>query len=161
MTSERRPGGEPPKYTEEASIEWMILNNAETVFASRSEKLRFDLVKRVLQWMLDTNGNNWFEKTSNPNQNTMPKRGWPHVRPSDYETKGYIQTLRNDMQQGCLTEELDVLSEYLTWVDDELPVEYRERRNVILDAIDMGDEERYRQRLKRFAENGRKFWFDK
>lgn len=147
----------PPKYTDETTTEWAILHGAEEFFKQRDEKLRFGLVKRVLQWMLDTDENGWFEKTKDGHaQSPRPRTANGHddviVRSGQEEIAGYIRMLRYDVLEGRydkkpgqLTGEVAALYGYVSQLatlfkeDESLPKDYEKRRLIIQDNLMLQD----------------------
>ena len=143
----------PPKYTHESTIEHRIIADAEVFFAERDEKLRFDLVKRVFQWMLDTDDNGWFEGTEAHKQ--RQGRRAPRIRSGEWEIQEYLATLKMDTWRGHLTGEVDALYEYTASLEqvlqeaDDMPADYEKRRLIIQDTLNPA--ERYDRLLRSFV----------
>lgn len=129
----------PPKYTHESTIEHQILADAEVFFAERDEKLRFELVKRVFQWMLDTDDNGWFEGTEAHKQ--RQGRRASRIRSGEWEMQEYLRLLQSDTYRGHLTGEVDALYEYISSLEqvlrgaDGIPTDYEKRRLMIQDTL--------------------------
>lgn len=125
-----------PLYIDEGSDEYAILAGAEKFFAERDEKLRYELVKRVFQWMLDTDENGFFEQTSGTRRAPVDIRElfassyWRTrvlIRPSDEEMESYLWTVERDALRG----EIDAMHDYTLEIHDQLPPEYESRREFI------------------------------
>lgn len=142
---------ERPLYTHENTIERRILDDAEQFFLDQSpkgdgKKLRFDLVKRPLQWMLDTDDNEWFEKADGREpmetkllytQRFEVSKNEPEIRSSDIEMRKYMRIMRRDVGDGHLSGEVDALNRYLDKIVDDLPIQYERRRLLLARATTM------------------------
>ncbi len=141
-----------PLYVNEGSVERGILDEAEKYFTDRDERLRFDLVKRVFQWMLDTNENGWFENATLANRDLWHK-GYG-IRESHTEMKLYLYTLLGDVRTNCLTGEVEALKGYIDQISETIPHDYRQRYEFVKDTIYP------EERLERLRRIGQQFWND-
>jgi hypothetical protein len=147
---------QPPQYTIENTVEWQILHDAENFFAKRGEELRFDLVKRIFQWMLDTDENGWFERTTRWDGDEEDERDRPvidfmtgrtshfyHIQtkigvcPSDHEISDYIKRLERDVDETRLTGEVQALHRYIRRIRKKIPEQYEVRREMVEHSINI------------------------
>lgn len=131
--TERQPV--PPQYTVEGTPEWQLVEGGKEFFARRDEKLRYDLVKRALQWSLDTDENGWFE----PPRRMFGGDGTCNrdefgafVRRSDWELEEYLGVVSRDIVDGNLTGELSTLREYMDLTRGKVPPQYAIRYDTAL-----------------------------
>lgn len=137
----------PPLYTQEDTIERQILDGAEAFFNQRDENLRFDIVKRVFQWMLDTDENGWFERTQDSLRD-IEKMRRPYIRRGNIEVDEYMRVMANDTAQERLTEELTATSDYLDQIEEMIPEKYLRRHQFVQDSAQ--EYYAYAQRRKDF-----------
>ena len=140
-----------PTYVRDGTKEKEILDGAEVYFTERDEKLRYDLVKRVFQWMLDTNENGTFEPIDPTGY--MLWRPGNGIRESNKEMRQYLFTLREDTRTKCLTDEVKVLNDYIELIEPDLPADYQERREFIRDMVNPGDP------WERLHKIGERYWY--
>lgn len=140
-----------PLYLDRCTKEHEILANAEKFFLERDEKMRYGLVKRVFQWMLDTDENNFFEKAHDAEsrktqirelllddsfwRSEPPRLKTIKIRPSAPEIEGYIRMLAVDTRDGILTGEVESMYDYAVAIKDDIPPQYENRRMHIIDSV--------------------------
>ena len=131
----------PPRYTEAGTIEWLILAGGEKFFADRDEKLRYGLVKRALQWMLDSEENGWFDQYRRLHELSYSFHSRePQIRSSRAELDEYLFIVSNDVADETLTGELSALNDYLSALSDTVPAEYEHRYNFVANRAQRYDE---------------------
>ena len=140
-----------PKYAQEGTKEREILDGSRVFFTERDEKLRYDLVKRVFQWMLDTNENGTFGYADMADHDVW-SRG-ERIRESNKEMKRYLWTLLEDVRTKCLTDEMNAVDEYVELIKPTLPEQYQERREFIHEIINPRD------RAERLHKIGERYWY--
>lgn len=139
-----------PQYTVEGTVEHGILAGSEVFFAERDEKLRYDLVKRLVQWIMDTDDNAFYDEAHSDNVVGLT---------SSQGIRSYVAMLRRDTMDNCLSDELETLHEYLRSVDKDIPEQYLQRYNMVVFGIEGSHEDPYEtdrrvERAKRLFE-----WF--
>lgn len=114
-----------PEYTVDGTVEHDILVASQIFFTERDEKLRYDLVKRLIQWMLDTDENAFFDEAEIGHSSYK----FPGAFTSAKAMRSLLQTIRMDVRGGQLTGEFSALSDFLQSVEDVLPEQYARRYN--------------------------------
>lgn len=121
-----------PEYTVEGTVEHGILTASQIFFTERDEKLRYDLVKRLIQWMLDTNENAFFDET----EIYDPRGKFPGAFTSVKAMRSMLQTIRMDIRSGHLTDEIHALYDFLQTIEGAVPEQYTHRYYSLRKSVD-------------------------
>lgn len=121
-----------PEYTIEGTVEYDILAASQIFFTERDEKLRYDLVKRLIQWMLDTDENAFFDET----EIYDPRGKFSGAFTSVKAMRSLLQTIRMDVHGGQLTGEINALYEFLQTIEDGVPEQYANRYHSLKKSVD-------------------------
>lgn len=121
-----------PEYTVEGTVENDILTASQVFFTERDEKLRYDLVKRLVQWMLDTDENAFFDET----EVYDPRGKFSGAFTSVKAMRSLLQTIRMDVHGGQLTGEIDALHDFLQTIEDNIPEQYARRYQSLRKSVD-------------------------
>lgn len=123
-----------PAYTVEGTVEHGILEESERYFHERDEALRYGLVKRLVQWVMDTDANAFFDEVA---------QSGPGVLTSRHGIRSYVSTLRRDTVENCLGEEVQTLHDYLMTIEEVLPSQYHLRYRMLLNSTESPRQDPY------------------